>query len=49
MFKNPIRTTALVLVASAAIYGAAVIPAGAYQLGKDVVAAALIPTVNSLS
>ena len=49
MFGTPFRAVLLVLFAALAAYGAAAIPAAAYQTGKDMLTVALILTVNSLS
>lgn len=49
MLKTSFRAALFVLLASLAAYGASVIPAGTFQLGKDMLTVALILTVNSLS
>jgi hypothetical protein len=49
MIRKSIRAAILVFFASLTIYGAATIPAGAFQAGKDMLTVALILTVNSLS
>jgi hypothetical protein len=49
MLKNPLRAFAFLFFGSLVAYGAATIPAGAYKFGEDIVTAALILTVNSLS
>ena len=49
MFKKSLRALLFVLIASLVAYGASAIPASAYQTGEEVLAAALILTVDSLS
>jgi hypothetical protein len=43
------RAALFVLLASLAVYGATTIPTSAYETGEEVLTAALILTVNSLS
>jgi hypothetical protein len=49
MFRTSFRAAVLLIFTSLTIYGAATIPAGAFQTGKDMLTVALILTVNSLS
>jgi hypothetical protein len=49
MIMTSLRGATFAFFASLAIYGATTIPAGAFQMGKDMLTVALILTVNSLS
>jgi hypothetical protein len=49
MTRFSFRAAFFVLFVSLGAYGASLIPASAYQAGKELVTVALILTVNSLS
>jgi hypothetical protein len=49
MIRSSFRTAFFLAFASIGAYGASVIPASAYETGKELVTVALILTVNSLS
>jgi hypothetical protein len=49
MTRFPFRATLFLAVASIGAYSASLIPASAYETGRELVTVALILTVNSLS
>lgn len=49
MTRFPVRATFLFLFAAVGAYGASLIPASAFETGRELVTVALILTVNSLS